>query len=256
MIRPVLLAELRTDGGTQPRAYTDHATVDEYAEAMQGGAEFPPVIVFSDGAAFWLADGFHRMLAAHKLGRESMRADIRKGTVRDAILFSVGANAAHGRPRTRADRRHAVSTLLRDDEWSGWSDQVIADRCAVDVRIVYELRGELSGSNAPDRPRRVARTRNGKTTEFVMKTANIGGNGRKSRAARAAEPPAPDPAPIPKEAAPTVARVAAVTAKPPTSMANPAQAIAETVWSSLCSLPRDALVEIHRRLGRLLEMRA
>jgi hypothetical protein len=30
------------DGGTQSRAYLNDSTVDEYAEAMNSGAEFPP----------------------------------------------------------------------------------------------------------------------------------------------------------------------------------------------------------------------
>jgi hypothetical protein len=36
---------LRTDGGTQPRAVLDDALIDEYAEAMRAGAEFPPIVI-------------------------------------------------------------------------------------------------------------------------------------------------------------------------------------------------------------------
>jgi hypothetical protein len=41
---------LRTDGGTQPRAVLDDALIDEYAEAMRAGAEFPPAVAYYDGA--------------------------------------------------------------------------------------------------------------------------------------------------------------------------------------------------------------
>lgn len=239
MIRPVPIADLRTDGGTQPRAYTDHATVDDYAEAMKGGAEFPPVIVFSDGAALWLADGFHRVLAAHKLGHETVSADIRKGTVRDAVLFSVGANATHGRPRTNADKRHAVMTLLKDPEWAGWSDSEVARRCSVSVHLVHDVRVATFPKEKLE-ARKVARTRNGKTAIYSMSVANMGRK-PKPRAERGEHPP-------------TLERPTTIDRAEPPKVARPDQAVAEQVWTGLCRLPRGVLVEVHRRLGRLLEM--
>lgn len=43
------IADIRTDGGTQPRAELSWYVVDEYQEAMQNGATFPPHI--TGGAA-------------------------------------------------------------------------------------------------------------------------------------------------------------------------------------------------------------
>ena len=63
---------------------------------MLDGAVFPPVIVFHDGADYWLADGFHRVEAARKIDRKEIEAEIRDGTARDAILHGIGANATHG----------------------------------------------------------------------------------------------------------------------------------------------------------------
>ena len=59
---------IRTDGGTQSRVMIDWTTVGEYAELLAAGVELPRVIVFSDGAEYWLADGFHRYSAAQQLG--------------------------------------------------------------------------------------------------------------------------------------------------------------------------------------------
>ena len=42
------LEKIRLDGGTQPRAELQAEVIDEYAEQMRQGAEFPPVIVFFD----------------------------------------------------------------------------------------------------------------------------------------------------------------------------------------------------------------
>jgi hypothetical protein len=35
-----------------------------YAEDMAAGAVFPAIVLFFDGAEYWLVDGFHRILAA------------------------------------------------------------------------------------------------------------------------------------------------------------------------------------------------
>jgi hypothetical protein len=40
---------------------------------------------------------------------------------RDALLYSISFNAAHGLPRTNADKRKAVRLLLADAEWGQWS---------------------------------------------------------------------------------------------------------------------------------------
>ena len=165
------LERVRLDGGTQPRAASDPATIAEYAEHMRAGDTFPPVVVFHDGTDHWLADGFHRVAACRAAGLASVAADVRQGTRRDAVLYSAGANATHGLRRSNADKRRAVLTLLGDPEWSQWSDREIARRCAVSNRFVGVVRAELAvnGSQSPTARRY---TRGG--AEAVMQTAGIG----------------------------------------------------------------------------------
>ncbi len=101
---------IRTDGGTQMRVnQLDLLTVTDYAEAMKQGKIFPPVDVFFDGSDYWLADGFQRHAGTKQAELEEINADVHHGTLRDAILFAVGANATHGLPRTNADKRRAVA---------------------------------------------------------------------------------------------------------------------------------------------------
>lgn len=140
------LTRIRTDGGTQTRTTTDMLVVADYAEAMRGGAVFPPVIVFDDGQDVWLADGFHRVLAARKADLAEIAVDVRSGSRRDAVLFSVGANAQHGLPRTPADKRRAVETLLRDKEWHVYSDGHIARLTHVSQSFVSKVRREMETS--------------------------------------------------------------------------------------------------------------
>src|SRR5207244_1874771 len=98
-------------------------------------------------------DGFHRLEAARLVGCTELGADVRQGTQRDAVLYSVGANAQHGLRRTNADKRRAVETLLRDEEWRRWSDSEIARRCSVNHHLVAEMRqiylGVLQDSPRP-----------------------------------------------------------------------------------------------------------
>ena len=167
----VAIASINMDGGTQPRAAIDFDVVEEYALALASGAAFPPVVVFFDGSTYWLADGFHRTHAHKVAERQSIECDVRQGTRRDAILFSVGANASHGMRRTNEDKRRAVLALLNDSEWAGWSDREIARRCAVGADMVGRLRPPPSVAQRQiEAPRTVAR---GGAT-YTMNTSAIG----------------------------------------------------------------------------------
>ncbi len=159
------LDSIRTDGGTQARAGLDDVTVQEYAETwlnlshrQNGFLEMPPIVVFHDGESYWLADGFHRVEAYKRFvhgpsasaSAKAIRAEIRSGTRRDAVLFACGANASHGLKRTAADKRRAIERVLGDEEWRQWSDSEIGRRCQVDHKTVAAVRAELYPGNSQD----------------------------------------------------------------------------------------------------------
>jgi len=148
------------DKGTQSRAQISEETVSDYAEAMQAGDQFPPITVFHDGVDFYLADGFHRLHAAKRLHKASIQADVRTGTLRDAILYSLGANRDHGLRRSNADKRKCVQTLLEDFEWGELSVNEMARICGVSPQLVTAVKLEMEGgakvstvkTNAPKKP--------------------------------------------------------------------------------------------------------
>lgn len=133
------------DKGTQSRAQISEETVTDYAEAMAAGDTFPPVTVYFDGVDYYLADGFHRLHAIKRLGKTSIQADVRTGTLRDAILFSLGANNNHGLRRSNADKRKCVMTLLEDFEWGEMSVAEMARICAVSPQLVTAVKLEMEG---------------------------------------------------------------------------------------------------------------
>ncbi len=139
------IEKIVTDAGTQARAAIDEATVSDYAARMEEGDAFPPVIVFSDGSAHYLADGFHRTLAALRCGFVDIDADIRKGTREDALWFALGANRTNGQRMNRGDVRHAVEVALR--AWPDRTQQAIADQVGCSQQYVGKVQSELTTSS-------------------------------------------------------------------------------------------------------------
>ena len=117
--------------------------------------------MFFDGEAYWLADGFHRYRAHERAACAFIAADVKQGTRRDAILYSWGANARHGLPRTNADKRRNVSAALADAEWSKRSDRWIAEKCGVSNNFVGVMRAEVSSDDTSDSPAAPQPTRTG-----------------------------------------------------------------------------------------------
>lgn len=164
-VKEVPISDIRLDGGTQIRERIDEDTVADYAEKVKAGDDFPVVIIFNDGEAMWLADGFHRTLAHQKAEREKILADVRKGSQRDAILYALGANSNHGLRRSNVDKRRAVVKLLDDSQWRIWPDNKIADTCGVSRQFVTGIRESCNGYMMDKR----LVTRAGRTYEMEIK---------------------------------------------------------------------------------------
>lgn len=152
-IQHIAFDRIRRDVGTQMRVQMSPETVRDYAEQMRNGLwddARPVCVVFYDEAedCFWLADGFHRLAAFEECGFQLVKADVRNGTRRDAVLEAARANALHGLPRTTADKRRAIETLLADPEWSQWSNREIARHIHVDDKTVGKIRAEIETSTA------------------------------------------------------------------------------------------------------------
>lgn len=74
------LTAIAFDAGTQIRAAIDEQAVNDYADRMHAGDTFPPLVLFHDGNQHYLADGFHRFMAAQRIGAEDFVVDVRPGT--------------------------------------------------------------------------------------------------------------------------------------------------------------------------------
>ena len=167
MEKLIRLSDIRLDGGTQPRTLIDEELVSEYSNCID---DLPPITVFHDGVDNWLADGFHRFFAHNRANLSEINCIVINGTQRDAILHSVGVNADHGKRRTNEDKRKAVLTLLKDDEWSKWSNRQIAKACKVSPGFVDTTRKDLPTIGTSSQERKYI---DQKGRESVIDTSNL-----------------------------------------------------------------------------------
>jgi len=161
----------------QSRVLIDMELVTEYAKLMRDGVVFPPITVFSDSVTHWLSEGFHRLAAYREAAFVAVPCCVKSGGLREAILLSVGSNAAHGKRRSNADKRRSVEMLLKDECWASWSDSAISKQCAVDHKTVASVRegylGKSQDTDSTVKPEAVrTAVRNG--TTYAVKTAKIG----------------------------------------------------------------------------------
>lgn len=149
MMQKILnLGAIVLDDRLQSRTEISEENVADFAHDMEQGDKFPPLTVHFDGINYYLTDGFHRYMAAKRIGKASIPCDVINGTFRDAQLYATGVNSKHGMRRTYADKRKAVMTLLDDFEWSQWSNAEISRQCGVSHTFVKNLRE--SGGQKPE----------------------------------------------------------------------------------------------------------
>lgn len=167
------MTQIRTDGGTQSRKKIDTERVKDYAERMKEGHVYDPVDVFYDGKDYWLADGFHRMSARKSNGEKEIEVVVHEGTKRDAFIFAVGANNdGRGLSMTFQENRDNIVVMLKDEEWSKWSDERIASVVRVTRLTVFRIRKKLEqeGELQPKKSTKYV-DKHGKETEMVVKQA-------------------------------------------------------------------------------------
>jgi hypothetical protein len=187
------LADLTLEPALQQRTKLDIAHVQTLEDALDEVENLEAIDVFTDGENFWPWDGYHRIHAYKNKGRSEIPARVKPGTLREAVLASTAANAKQlALPRTRADKRKAVETLLADPEWGQWSDREIGKQARVDHKTVAAIRRAMSVGNSPEtEPKPVER-------KFTNKHGGTSTIKVAPRPVAVLDPaPEPDPTPLP-----------------------------------------------------------
>jgi hypothetical protein len=74
-----------------PPRHLDEGKVARYAQILD---QLPPVVVFDLGDELLLVGGYHRVEAARRLGRPVIGAQVRQGSLADALRCAVDLAAA------------------------------------------------------------------------------------------------------------------------------------------------------------------
>ena len=139
------IADIVEDQSVLPRiAAEDNETLECYVD-IKRRLKMKPVLVVFDGKKYWLADGTYRNRADRKLGTEKIECEIVEGTKDDAIWYATGANAKHGLPLTKPQKRKAVDALLRIAKFARLTDTRIADHVGCTLDMMNTARKAMVG---------------------------------------------------------------------------------------------------------------
>lgn len=141
------LDEVVADEAVQPRANgLDAAHVEEMAGWLLAdpGRDLPPVVVYADPDTndHVLSEGFHRLAAYRRAGREAIPCEVRDGDRAAARLNAAASNRGHGLKRSNEDKNNAVRIVLtlKPD----WTQDAIAEFVGVDQKTVGDVKADLA----------------------------------------------------------------------------------------------------------------
>jgi hypothetical protein len=130
------LSMIKHDQGIYPREKTDWERVQLYKEAMEEGAEFPPIIIADD---YTLLDGNHRYYAYKELGIEEISAEVWEVPENLKPIFAQAVNTEKeisDTPLTTGEKKKAI---LRD--WEILSHLPKQERIETIARLLKTSKG-------------------------------------------------------------------------------------------------------------------
>lgn len=134
------LNQLTIDPTVDVRQKLDEGTIQEYMDSF---GDLPAIVVFETDGEFLLADGFHRVIAAQRLGIAEIEAEVRKGSRDDALEYAAYANTRHGRRLNLEERREAIRRLkLLHPDW-GYGRIASLIGCSEDIIRGVLVAGEV-----------------------------------------------------------------------------------------------------------------
>ena len=112
----VQIHDILRDESLQVRTRVDPRTVRQYSEAMQAGAEFPPVTLAHIDGSLYLVDGWHRIAATLANSKAVILADVSEMTFNEARWYAASANRKHGLPLKTKELREVFRAFIETDQ--------------------------------------------------------------------------------------------------------------------------------------------
>ncbi len=126
--------DIEMDPAIQIRDSNHGETIERYMDSFE---RLPPIDVFATPEGKYVADGFQRLAAAIRLGRQTIEVTLHEGTYQEAAEFAAVANTRSGDPLTRKERSRGIRRLrgLHAD----WSTNQIAEAMSVGQTTVRDV---------------------------------------------------------------------------------------------------------------------
>lgn len=136
----VLISEIRKDAQIRT-VYLNEANV---LRLMENFDATDPIHLFErpEGEKD-LADGHHRVEAATRLGRTTIRAFIHKGTMCDTLIFAYRINDRNGIPLTKPDRVNALIMIKNTPEGRKLTGDQLAEQLGVSRQTIQTYLAEI-----------------------------------------------------------------------------------------------------------------
>lgn len=113
--RVLSVASIRVERNFQPRSDPYNSrVVRTYADSMEDGATFPPILVAKVDKGLYVVDGFHRLAATVAAGIKTIRAKVAPMTATEAALVALRANTTHGLKLSTKDKRRTLEQYVAE----------------------------------------------------------------------------------------------------------------------------------------------
>ncbi len=173
-LQDIPLSKIVKDPDLQMREKLSDRRVEEYKAWLQlDPKRLPPIKAYYEEGTdtYWVPNGWHRLAATEALEWPTIPAWVQPGTQQEAFLEAVGANSDNGEPRTNADKRKSITTLLiKVPAWQDASDRQIAKVCNLpDHKLVGVVAAQLEAEGRI-KPRGLRKGLDGR----VINTSQIG----------------------------------------------------------------------------------
>ena len=175
LLETVSLRDIDTNASPQVRHEIREDAVEDYAKLYKDKKPMPKAVLCKVTTGHYLvADGMHRVKAMLKAGITERAFDVFQGAYEDCLLFASAANQTHGVRRTSADKRTAISSVLK--VLSEKTDKEISDIVGVTDKTVGDVRKELVKTGViVSTGKRIGR--DGKTRRVNVGNSDVEANG-------------------------------------------------------------------------------
>jgi ParB-like chromosome segregation protein Spo0J len=104
------VADLLAAVPADQQQHLDPVQVERYRDSID---RLLPVVVFETEEGLLLADGHHRLAAAFAEGRETIEAEVGRGSREDALAYAVAVGAAQRGMSTDEVKKHVLERYGR-----------------------------------------------------------------------------------------------------------------------------------------------